>query len=97
MNYSIRQVIHKAGLYCYLNDLSKTVEKELLPEIDRLKRLEGEEQGRSFKEYNSRITHLNEIIDSVRILFITFISYILCIDLNVVKKFFTDFRLAIIV
>ena len=97
VNYAIRQVLHKAALYCYLNDLVKLIENDLVPEINKLKGMDKLGQETSFKERNTRVAHLNEIVDSVRIFFIISKVHILCIDLNIVKKFITDFRLSIIV
>lgn len=97
VNFAIRQVVHKADLYCYLSDLTKTIENELLPEINALKELETGDTGKSFRDCNTRMSHMNEIVDSVSIFFMTFIVHILCIDLNVVRKFITDFRFTIIV
>lgn len=75
----------------------KIIENELVPEINKLKGIDSLGQEISFKERNTRVTHLNEIVDSVSIFFIKPIVHILCIDLNIVKKFITDIRLSIIV
>lgn len=95
VNYAIRQVLHKIALYCYLSDFGKMVENDLVPEIEKLRST----QDGSFRDRNSRLTHLNEIIDNVRKIFMTYQNiHILCtIDLDIVKKFFTNLRFAIIV
>lgn len=95
MNFAIRQVLHKSALYNYMNDLSTTIENDLLPEINRLKELEKAE-GTSIKDYNARAARLNEIVDTVSFIFNSII-YTLCLDLDIVRKFFTPFHIPIIV
>ena len=96
VNYAIRQVLHKIALYCYLSDFGKIVENDLVPEIEKLR--QGQTQEGTFKDRNTRLTHLNEIIDNVRNLFMFFNIHILCIiDLHLVKKFITNLCFPIIV
>lgn len=87
VNLSIRQVLHKATLYSYLSDLKTIINNDLLPEIQNLKNQQRQENV-TFKECNSRTVRLNKIVDSVRI-YICSVVYLLCIDLDTVKKFFT--------
>jgi hypothetical protein len=79
-----------------MNDLSNTVENDLIPEINKLKELDRVE-GVGIKDYNPRAVRLNEIVDTVSFLFFNSIIYTLCLDLDIVKKFFTPFDIPIIV
>ena len=77
-----------------MNDLTTIIENDFLTEVNKLKDLEKQE-GVTIKDYNLRAMRLNEIVDNV--IFIISIIYMLCLDCDNVKKFFTPIDIPIIV